>query len=96
MGLQELTHETFAGRIGEPFALTQPSALNLSLEQVSLGIDPPSAGRRPFSLVFRGPQRPLLPQRIYRLEHEELGALEIFIVPICCDASGARYEAVFA
>ncbi len=48
-------------------------------------------GRAPFSLVFRGGPDPPLPQRIYRVEHDELGALEIFLVPIAPD----RYEAVF-
>jgi hypothetical protein len=38
---------------------------------------------------------PLLPQRIYRLEHAELDTLELFLVPIAQDASGTRYEAVF-
>jgi hypothetical protein len=30
-------------------------------------------------------------QRIYRVEHEQLGAIEIFLVPISADS----YEAVF-
>jgi hypothetical protein len=95
MCLDELTHETFAARIGEPFAIAEPAALDLLLEEANLGTEAPDAPRQPFSLVFRGPPQPLLPQRIYRLEHEALGALEIFIVPISCDAGGARYEAVF-
>ena len=48
-------------------------------------------GRAPFSLVFQGGPNPPLPQRIYRVEHDELGAIEIFLVPIAAD----RYEAVF-
>ena len=48
-------------------------------------------GRAPFSLVFRGGPSPPLPQRIYRVEHELLGAIEIFLVPIAADS----YEAVF-
>jgi hypothetical protein len=95
MGLEQLTHETFAARIGEPFAITEPAALELSLEQANLAGAAHDPARRPFSLVFRGPPRPLLAQRTYRLEHAALGTLEIFIVPISCDAGGARYEAVF-
>jgi hypothetical protein len=53
--------------------------------------------------VFRGPLEPILPQGIYRLEHEHLGALELFIVPIgpnknANSAEGPTamlYEAVF-
>jgi hypothetical protein len=48
-------------------------------------------GRAPFSLVFQGDPEPTLPQRIYRVEHPQLGALEIFLVPI----GPGRYEAVF-
>ena len=48
-------------------------------------------GRAPFSLVFRGGPSPPLPQRIHRVEHEGLGTIEIFLVPIASD----RYEAVF-
>jgi hypothetical protein len=48
-------------------------------------------GRAPFSLVFTGGPEPPLPQRTYRVEHERLGAMEIFLVPI----APGRYEAVF-
>jgi hypothetical protein len=37
-----------------------------------------------------------MPQRIYRLQHEELGQLELFLVPIGPDADGMCYEAVFS
>ena len=97
MDLGALTHATFADRIGETFAIAaRPDPIELSLEQAALGMEPPDAGRRPFSLVFRGPPQPLLPQSIYALEHDDLGALEIFIVPISRDGGGARYEAVFS
>ena len=48
-------------------------------------------GRAPFSLVFKGGPKPPLEQRIYRVEHDELGELDIFLVPIAVD----QYEAVF-
>lgn len=48
-----------------------------------------------FSLVFRGPATPYLPQQIHRLEHDKLGALSIFLTAIEGDADGISYEAVF-
>jgi hypothetical protein len=51
--------------------------------------------RTPFSLVFRGPLQPVMPQRTYRIEHADLGELDIFLVPIGRDPQGVRYEAVF-
>jgi hypothetical protein len=49
----------------------------------------------PFAIVFLGPPSPILPQRIYRFEHDGIGAIEIFIVPIGRDDDGVRYEAIF-
>ena len=55
----------------------------------------PFGREQPFSLLFRGPLRPLLPQQITTLEHDTLGVLEIFIVPVGPDEYGQRYEAIF-
>ncbi len=52
-------------------------------------------GRAPFTLLFRGPPAPILPQRIYTLEHAGLGRWDLFLVPLGPDAEGGRYEAVF-
>ena len=52
-------------------------------------------GRRPFSLIYRGPLSPILPQKIYPVEHPELGTLELFLVPVGPEQGGMRYEAVF-
>jgi hypothetical protein len=59
--------------------------------------------RKPFAVLFHGPIEPVLPQGIYRLQHAQLGELELFIVPVGPDdPSGPekqptvmRYEAVF-
>lgn len=48
-----------------------------------------------FSLTFRGPHEPYLPQHIYRIEHDQMGTLELFLVPIGRDEDGFQYEAVF-
>jgi hypothetical protein len=53
------------------------------------------ANGRPFTLLFRGPASPVLLQKIYPMEHDRLGGLSIFVVPIGQDATGVRYEAVF-
>jgi len=48
-----------------------------------------------FSVVFHGPLDTLLPQRMYRMENERMGVIELFIVPIGQNADGYAYEAVF-
>ena len=96
--VEDFTIETFAGRVGEPFRVQPDSgdALEAELVEATQLAPPREAGARaPFSLVFRGPAEPLLPQRIYTVEHDELGAFEIFVVPIGRDEAGTSYEAVF-
>ena len=55
----------------------------------------PEERRPPFSLLFRGPAQIILPQRLYRFDHTEMGAFDMFIVPIGADTDGVTYEAVF-
>ena len=53
-------------------------------------------GRQPFSLLFvAGPDAPTLSQRLYRLDHASLGALDLFLVPIGPKNGVMQYEAVF-
>ncbi len=99
MDLSLLTVSDFRPHVGSGFRLHADDVLEVELVEAD---DPggssgatPERPRAPFSVVFLGPRDPVLPQRIYRLEHEELGALDLFLVPIGRDAAGVRYEAVF-
>ena len=97
----DLTLATFEPRLGESFRIALDDGGGVDVELVeaaasSAGAAPPEGLREPFSIVFRGPLEPVLPQRIYVLEHDDLGALEIFLVPVGPDDAGMRYEAVFA
>lgn len=98
-----LTFDLFAHRVGEPFELDVAggSTLPVVLVDATEGAEPGGLGpdgqeRLQFSLVFRGPGEPILPQGSYALVHEELGELELFLVPIGRDSEGVRYEAAFA
>ena len=67
----------------------------LRLAEVYAYPSQPGAPRElPFGIVFAGPHG--LDQRIHRLEHAEMGDLDLFLVPIRPAPDGsARYEAVF-
>ena len=95
--LERLTAADCIALVGVSFdvaGLAEPLAL--MLESVTSGGGPPAGkGREPFSLFFRGPEHPILPQSIYRLESDVAEALEIFLVPTARDAGGVTYEAVF-
>jgi hypothetical protein len=100
--LDRLSANSFAPTVGDMFALDADDAGRLELELLEARLHDPDApaedasgARAPFTLTFRGPTDPLLPQRIYHLEHPSLGALEIFVVPIAHDDSGTTYEAIF-
>ncbi len=96
--LADLTADDFAAHSGSRYLLRIAGAaepIALELVEVNAGGHGPRRASRPFSLVFRGPRSPLLPQAQYRLEHEAMGALDIFLVPIALDAQGLSYEAVF-
>ncbi|WP_407059827.1 DUF6916 family protein [Cucumibacter marinus] len=49
-----------------------------------------------FSLLWRGPNEPALPQATYRVTQAELGEIDLFLVPVAQFEDGFRYEAVFA
>lgn len=49
-----------------------------------------------FSLLWQSDTDTILPQGSYVLEHDELGELELFIVPVGETDKGVHYEAIFA
>lgn len=57
--------------------------------------DRPTPRGQTFSLIFRGVADRALPQGVYRLDHDRLGALRLLIVPLRPGADGQRYEAAF-
>jgi len=103
MMAEPIDQEAFAVHIGDAFAVAAGErTVALQLVEVKKFGSAAGAGRQPFSLLFLGPAAPVLPQRIHPLRHPELGALEIFLVPIGGavgpadpEARGMRYEAIF-
>jgi uncharacterized protein DUF6916 len=94
--LESFTSATFEGRVGERFDLDADDAGVLELVLVECRIwGSDDGGRAPFSLEFLGPVEPVLPQRMYPLSHEQLGAFDLFLVPTGRNEAGTRYEAVF-
>jgi len=98
------TYDDFADRVGEQFRVRLPETheLELVLSEVAAGAEdgagtgPGGATRQQFSLLFRGPTEPQLSQGLWELEHDGMGELALFLVPLGPDADGPRYEAAFA
>ena len=94
--LENFTVGMFSEYLGDTFRVYPDASDPLDVELISAtGSGEGPEGGRPFSIVFRGGGNVALPQRTYRMEHPEIGAFEIFLVPIGPDGEGLRYEAVF-
>jgi hypothetical protein len=98
--LRTLVLADFASHVGKTFPMrvgpNAPVALVLS-DARSLGSAPsPSERSESFSLLFTSGERGNAPQAIYALEHPELGAIEVFLVPVGpAPSGGMQYEAIF-
>jgi hypothetical protein len=91
--LDRVTVDDFRPLQGDRFRIAPDGAPAFEVVLVEVTEIPREpGGRAPFSLVFEGGPNPPLDQRIYRVEHDGLGTMEIFLVPIAVD----RYEAVFS
>ena len=97
--LEEVTHETFAGRVGETFKITASDGDTIELTLAEANLAPESYAapghRAPFSLIFHGPLTPFAPQATWPIEHPDLEGLELFLVPIGPEGEAMGYQAVF-
>ena len=96
---ENLTEEAFKQHLNTKFRVRVETPRPLELELVEVkGYAPlPEEHRRMerFSAFFQGPPDMLLHQGTHALEHEGLGELLLFLVPVAQNESGFRYEAVF-
>ncbi|HTQ10812.1 MAG TPA: hypothetical protein VMI31_12120 [Fimbriimonadaceae bacterium] len=90
--LDEVTAADFAPHIGTEFR-AEATVLTLSKaeELGAAGI----GSRAPFILIFKAPAEAALGQGTYALDHEALGRLEIFLVPIGVTPDSRTYQAIF-
>ncbi len=98
--LDKLTVTDFSQYVDQKFSVhaggNEPMELVLT-EAIEVGAAPEDPQyRQAFSVLFVGPAQPILPQRIYRIEHAEMGTLDLFLVPLGPNRDGlVRYETVF-
>ncbi len=93
---ERMRREDFEPHLNTTFELLRGEGEPLELELVEItGGEGAFANSYSFSLVFRGGPHFTLQQHIFTLEHDRLGTLDLFLVPIGRDPGGFRYEAVF-
>lgn len=106
--LDKVTKENFEPYVNQTFDLDLDGQGHVPLQLISVTPHNTHPGYRRaapegailrqegFTLTFCGPRQPALPQRMYNLEHESYGKLEmVFLVPVGEDGHGRIYEAVF-
>lgn len=49
-----------------------------------------------FSLTFLGKLETVFPQKMYKLIHNDMGEISLFLVPFKKDAKGVYYDAIFS
>jgi len=98
--LEQLQSSDFAPYLNQTFTLRLEGIDPIGLELVLVtekgtGFRP--GVRNPFSLLFLGPvSSQFLAQHMYRLEHPDMGALDIFLVPLGSEDGRMQYEAIFS
>ncbi|PZO08168.1 MAG: hypothetical protein DCF27_08990 [Lysobacteraceae bacterium] len=95
--MELLTLEHFAGCLNETFhaALKDGEVEFVLVEARPLQGARPNALRAPFSLLFRNSAALLFPQQTYRMRHDRVGGVDIFLVPIARERDGFLYQAIF-
>ena len=94
-----LTNEEFSQHLNTKFRVKLETAGPIELELVEVkgyaSKPEEQRGMERFSVFFQGPENGFLPQHAYSVEHDLMGAFDIFLVPIARDEKSVRYEAVF-
>lgn len=91
----KLTHAAFLEQLNSKFRILLEGGDEIELELTEVSELRSTQTQEIFSIIFRGPATIVLPQRIYRLEHERMGPLDLFLVPVGKDNEGVDYESVF-
>ena len=95
MVTERLEHAAFLENLQSTFRLRLEGSETVDLELVEVSELKAARRQEMFSLVFQSRSDRVLPQRVYRLEHSNMGQFDLFLVPIKKDDQGVYYEVVF-
>jgi hypothetical protein len=95
--LSQLTFANFTPLLNSRFRVSVDAAnlVEVELIEATRGNSMSNAQHEFFSLLFNGPANPVLSQRIYPFEHDELGRFDLFIVPVGKNQNGNQYQVIF-
>lgn len=89
------TRDEFAKHLNTKFRteISAEKALEMELTEVTEIAE--KSRQESFAMIFLAPGDTPPDQRLYRMQHDALGELDIFLVPVSLDKRGLRFEAVF-
>lgn len=90
-----LEHNVFAGLLNSRFRVVLDGPDLVELELVNVSDLQVSDRQEEFTITFVGANNQFLGQGIRSLQHDQIGTIELFVVPIGQDQSGFQYESVF-
>lgn len=89
------TKEQFSEQLDSTFRASLDDGQVLDLHFFKLDSTISNSIQEAFSLMFRAPVDAPPFQNMFRLEHDKLGAMDLFLVPVKKEEDGLYYEAVF-
>ena len=94
---EEITHEMFADHLEKTFRIhCGDEFLDVELTEVEVREGQAIEGlRQPFTLIFRGPKDRTLGEGLYKVENEDVGTVELYIIPIITVGDRQNYQVVF-
>jgi hypothetical protein len=92
---QHLDSKSFSEHLHTTFAVHVPESGTLPFELIEVIEYNDQPKLEQFCLIFRGPRDPWLTQKIHSVEHEALGKIDLFMVPLGPDEKGMRYQVIF-
>jgi hypothetical protein len=86
----------FQASVNSMFCVGAQSGEVVELELIEVRDGPPSQRFEQFALTFLAPPNVAPQQVLLRLEHDELGTMDLLLVPVGRDENGIYFEAVFS
>jgi hypothetical protein len=85
----------FAEAIGSSFVLKEEDGRTVNLELLEVSEVKDRSNQISFSIVFLAPESDSIGQGLYEVEHETLGPLHLFLVPVGIKDGRIELESVF-
>lgn len=91
----QFDRDKFAEVLGTSFVLKAADGKAMTIELVEVSEAKERPHQLSFAIVFLTPEASIVEQGLYDLEHETLGAMQLFLVPIGMSDGRMRLESVF-